>query len=134
MRNFRPSRGGEVDLVCRERGRPELIFVEVKTRSDLEHGWPQEAVDWEKRRRLIQAAEVWLEELEIPGVVARFDIVEIYGEAGTFRLRHLPNAFMASETLHPGSAPSILGANRGDVLPRRAHGGGAPIRPRRVRD
>jgi putative endonuclease len=126
-----------VDLVCRERGRRELVFVEVKTRSSVEYGAPQEAVDWEKRRRLVQAAQEWLEELDQPDVVARFDIVEVFRDVGgdsCGRVRHIENAFEAEGTRHPGSVPLIPGANRGDVLPRRGRGGAVRIRPRRARD
>jgi putative endonuclease len=105
-RNFRPRHGGEVDLVFRVRDRLELVFVEVKTRASTAFGDPQEAVDAEKRHRLILAAEEWLHELDQPGVVARFDIVEVIPDPAGWQIRHLENAFLARETLHPGSAPN----------------------------
>ncbi|MEI7776798.1 MAG: YraN family protein, partial [Verrucomicrobiota bacterium] len=43
--NFRPAVGGEVDLVCRDRQRPLVIFVEVKSRKTEEHGAPSSAVN-----------------------------------------------------------------------------------------
>src|SRR5207249_1147092 len=45
-RNFRAPRGGEVDIVCREKD--ALVFVEVKTRSTIYFGAPAEAVKREK--------------------------------------------------------------------------------------
>jgi putative endonuclease len=134
MRNYVPRRGGEVDLVCRVRGKRELVFVEVKTRSSEEFGAPHEAVNWRKRQRLIQAANEWLELLNQPDVIARFDIVEVLFAGTRWEVRHLMNAFFAAETLHAGSTPLIPGANRGDVLPKHGYGGGARSRPRRVRD
>ena len=134
MRNYVPRRGGEVDLVCRVRGKRELVFVEVKTRSSEEFGAPHEAVDWVKRRRVIQAAQEWLELLNQPDVTARFDIVEVLAIGKRWQVRHLADAFFAAETLHAGSIPLIPGANRGDVLPKRGYGGVAQSRRRPARD
>ena len=128
--NYKPVQGGEVDIVCRERRRKELVFVEVKTRSSFEYGTPEEAVDWEKQRRIVRAAQEWIGQLGVEGVTARFDVVEILFEAGYPNIRHIPDAFAAEETRHPGSAPVIPGANRGDVLPKRGRGGAAPSRRR----
>ncbi len=145
-RNFRPLHGGEVDLVCRVRGTRELVFVEVKTRSSETYGSPAEAVDWEKQRRIVKAADEWHSLLEQErdrrgghqkkssgGVSIRFDVIELLHAGGVWEIRHWPNAFIGEETRHPGSAPAIPGANRGDVLPRHGRGGGAPFRPRRGR-
>ncbi len=134
MRNYVPRRGGEVDLVCRVRGKRELVFVEVKTRSSEEFGAPHEAVDWAKRQRVIQAAQEWLELLNQPDVSARFDIVEVLAVGKRWEVRHLVDAFFAAETLHAGSIPLTPGANRGDVLPKRGYGGAARSRPHLSRD
>jgi len=144
--NFRPANGGEVDLVCRVRRTRVLVFVEVKTRSNETYGAPAEAVDWEKQRRIVQAASEWYALLEQqkdqdarhekkrgPGVSVRFDVIEVLHSEGQWEIRHWADAFTGEETRHPGSAPLIPGANRGDVLPKRARGGGGPFRPRRGR-
>lgn len=147
-RNFKTRSGGEVDLVCRLPRVPELVFVEVKTRSSLRHGSPGDAVDEEKRRRIIQSAREWLDLLERdwPGaagasktpptalVSVRFDVVEMLYTEGVWRVRHLPTAFLAEEPLHPGGMPLIPGATRGDVRPKRARAGAAPFRRRRAHD
>lgn len=145
-RNFRPANGGEVDLVCRVRGAREVVFVEVKTRSSETYGAPAEAVDWEKQRRIVQAACEWYALLkqqeerdarhtqeEHSQVSVRFDVVEVLHSDGQWKIRHWADAFTGEETRHPGSAPLIPGASRGDVLPKRARGGAAPFRPRRGR-
>jgi putative endonuclease len=146
LRNFRPAKGGEVDLVCRVRGRKELVFVEVKTRSSETYGAPADAVDWEKQRRIVLAARVWMSLLETEqarrlrpvktnedGVIVRFDVIEVLHKGGRWELRHWPDAFSEGETRHPGSIPLIPGANRGDVLPRRGYGGAAPSHRHRHR-
>ena len=48
-KNFR-CRQGEIDLVCRE-GK-ELVFTEVKYRSDVSCGSPFEAVDFRKQEKI----------------------------------------------------------------------------------
>ncbi len=143
-RNFRPLYGGEVDLVCRVRGTTELVFVEVKTRSNEFYGAPAEAVDWKKQQRIVQAATQWCALLDRQegrkkhsrqqggaDVTVRFDVVELIHAGSAWEIRHWEDAFTGEETRHPGSMPLIPGANRGDVLPKRGRGGGAPFRRRR---
>ena len=52
-RNWR-CREGELDIVARDG--PQLVFVEVKTRSSLAFGSPAEAVDRRKAARIRQLA------------------------------------------------------------------------------
>jgi putative endonuclease len=76
-RNFRAPRGGEVDLVCRDKSCNTLVFVEVKTRSSLQYGSPAEAVNREKQKLITRGAMAWLKLLGMPDVLFRFDIVEV---------------------------------------------------------
>lgn len=74
QRNYH-CRGGEADLVAEERG--DLVFVEVKTRTSLQHGLPREAVRWSKQQRLEQAAIHYCDAHEIEDRPIRFDVVEV---------------------------------------------------------
>jgi putative endonuclease len=76
-RNFKTRRGGEIDLVCRDRKEQVLVFVEVKTRTNELFGTPAEAVNWRKRASIVRAAKEWLRLLDLPDVPIRFDIVEV---------------------------------------------------------
>ena len=76
-RNFRAPRGGEVDLVCRDRSCDTLVFTEVKTRRGLGYGAPGEAVTREKQKLIARGALAWLRMLDNPDVLFRFDILEI---------------------------------------------------------
>lgn len=120
-------------MIFRVRGRLELVFVEVKTRSSEMFGRPAESVTWAQQRRIVMAAQEWLSMLELDGVTARFDIVEVLHQQGEWRICHIPDAFQSDETRHPGSQPVIPGAMRGDVLPISARGGAARFPPRRRR-
>ena len=74
-RNFRARRGGEVDLVCRDND--TLVFVEVKTRSGTNFGRPFEAINMAKRKLISRGALAWLQLLDNPDILFRFDVVEI---------------------------------------------------------
>lgn len=76
-RNFRAPHGGEVDIVCRDKARNELVFIEVKTRSSDQFGDPHEAVDAKKRQLILRGAMAWLRMLDMPDIIFRFDIIEV---------------------------------------------------------
>jgi putative endonuclease len=91
-RNFRARRGGEVDLVCRDDD--TLVFVEVKTRSGIDFGRPFEAIDSAKRKLIARGALAWLQLLDNPDILFRFDVVEIVlAEEGKPRIELLRDAF-----------------------------------------
>lgn len=66
---------GEVDIVAR--GYRSLHFVEVKTRRGTGRGFPEEAVDAEKRRRYERIAEYYLREYDEVDISICFDIIAI---------------------------------------------------------
>jgi putative endonuclease len=76
-RNFRAKGGGEVDLVCRDVAEATLVFVEVKTRWNEDHGRPFSAVDRTKQDLIIRGACAWLRLLDNPEIPFRFDVLEI---------------------------------------------------------
>ncbi len=95
QRNYRVAggpnaRGGEVDLILRERD-GTLVFVEVRTRSDGGHGGAAASVGSVKQRRIVLAARHYLMRLAAPPP-CRFDVVAIDGE----RIDWLRGAFDAS--------------------------------------
>ncbi len=74
------TRGGEVDLICRDRG--VLCFVEVRSRTDSGHGAPEETVDRRKALRVVAAATDWARRHGALDDDIRFDVVAVTG-AGT---------------------------------------------------
>jgi putative endonuclease len=96
-RNYRGPRGGEVDIVCRDKTCDTLAFVEVKTRRSLEFGSPGEAVTREKQKLIARGALAWLDLLGYPDIHYRFDIVEIVmtGKGPEFNL--IKDAFRLPE-------------------------------------
>lgn len=81
------TRYGEIDLIALDG--QTLVFVEVKYRSNLTNGYPQEAVTAQKRARIIRAARFYLYKKGKVNVKCRFDVVAILGE----ELTHIIDAF-----------------------------------------
>ncbi len=57
FRNFN-TKLGEIDIIAEKSNK--IIFVEVKTRVGLSHGYPHEAVDLRKIKHLHLAAQLFL--------------------------------------------------------------------------
>ena len=83
---------GEADLVVTDGD--YLVFVEVKTRTDTEKGFPAEAVTAKKREKYERIAAVFLQNHRISDIGVRFDVVSIiaYGADRAF-IKHHINAF-----------------------------------------
>ncbi len=95
-RNFR-IRGGEIDIIAKKHD--IIAFVEVKTRKfgSLDNGL--DAVDRNKRRFIIRAADRYLEQ-EPPGdMTIRFDVAVVVVTTEeiprTLEMRYFENAFDA---------------------------------------
>jgi putative endonuclease len=74
--NFR-CKGGEIDLIMRDK--ESLVFVEVRQRADRRHGGAAASITPAKIRRLVRAAQFYLQRFErLPA--CRFDVVAIDGE------------------------------------------------------
>lgn len=72
--------GGEIDLVCRDRG--TLVFVEVKFRQSTRFGSAVSAVDARKRATLRRLAADYAQ-FVAPRARIRFDVVAFDGERVT---------------------------------------------------
>ncbi|MCX6778787.1 MAG: YraN family protein [Candidatus Magasanikbacteria bacterium] len=73
-RNFQ-TRYGELDLVAEREG--VIHFVEVKTRTGLRSGEPEEAINYFKMRRLQSAAQSFLLSRNLVDVGCQFDSVAL---------------------------------------------------------
>jgi putative endonuclease len=90
-RNYK-TRRGEIDLVCRHGD--VLVFIEVKTRAEIDFVRPSEAIDAGKEEALHHAARRYLELLDREDITYRFDAVEIHLKAGAIpACTLLPNFF-----------------------------------------
>ncbi len=86
--NFR-SRVGEIDLIVLDEA-DCLCFVEVKYRSSVSAGYPQEAVHFRKQYTICRVADYYRIRCRVPNEQpCRFDVVAILGEQVTW----IQNAF-----------------------------------------
>ena len=82
----------EIDIIAANK--KEIVFVEVKTRTSMLGGTPEEAVDEAKKRRMVASANAYLkyhqEKREL-----RFDIIGILmNKSGEIeQISHYENAF-----------------------------------------
>lgn len=88
-RNYRYKRS-EIDLIV-SRGN-WLIFVEVKTRTSLAFGFPEEFVDYHKKKMIFAGADHYMHTTNWSGNV-RYDIVAINLVNGPPKIHHIEDAF-----------------------------------------
>lgn len=90
-RNYKkPS--GEIDLITQDGD--TLVFIEVKYRKNLDYGYPREAVNRARQRRIAKTALWYLKEKQLDDVNIRFDVIEIYYlPDGEQVINHFENAF-----------------------------------------
>lgn len=87
--NWRSGRN-ELDIVARIAD--TVVFVEVKTRSTAFFGDPSEAVSAAKQKRIIQAANDYLEACGLE-FEARFDVISVIIHGGRITIDHMEGAF-----------------------------------------
>lgn len=91
--NWRHKRA-EIDLIARHE--KTLVFVEVKTRSSVDFGQPEEFVDWRKEKHLEFASLYFIEQSGHEGEI-RYDIVAITFETkSSYLVNHIEDAFWPS--------------------------------------
>ncbi len=90
-RNFRFGHVGEIDIVAYDGD--ELVFVEVKTRSDYSFGTPESSVTSSKQAQLKRVARSYYYVNALQDVVCRFDVIAVELINRKVEIRHHKNAF-----------------------------------------
>ena len=84
----------EVDLIAEKQG--TLVFVEVKTRSSVDYGQPEDFVGYKKEKQLEFASSTYIEMKNHQGEI-RFDIIAIVFEnKDLYKIKHIEDAFWPS--------------------------------------
>lgn len=86
--NYRYQRA-EIDIIAQKS--TLLIFVEVKTRTTNQHGFPEEAITQKKVDLFLLAAEEFIHQLSWQYDI-RFDIIAISG-GDHLQIHHIEDAF-----------------------------------------
>ena len=85
-KNYR-TKMGEVDLIAKLNG--ELVFVEVKTRTNTLYGKPVEAVNEPKQKHLISTAKYYLYSKHLENEFVRLDVIEVYLRENSYKINHI---------------------------------------------
>ncbi len=92
-KNYRFGKG-EIDIVCMEPEKNNLVFVEVKSRTNLNFGDPIYALTKSKMGQLRKIADAYLYEKKINDIDCRFDVVTIlFNGKEKPEIKHYINAF-----------------------------------------
>ncbi len=90
-KNFN-CRQGEIDIIANDRN-GVLCFVEVKARSSIVFGLPEESVTHTKQQKLVAAAYIYIENKMSNDDAMRFDVVSV--DLTNNQVRLIKNAFDA---------------------------------------
>ncbi|CAA9197002.1 YraN family protein [Flavobacterium collinsii] len=80
----------EIDIIAEKES--ILAVIEVKTRSSLDFGLPQDFVKPKKIQLLVKAVNAYINDREIDFTI-RFDIIAIHKNKETFAIEHITDAF-----------------------------------------
>lgn len=80
---------GEVDIIAKIDN--EIVFVEVKSRSNINYGYPSEAVNYNKIKKITNVAKYYILKNRLENVNIRFDVIEVYLK--NKEVNHIANAF-----------------------------------------
>ena len=85
--NYR-TKQGEIDIIGKDG--ECIVFIEVKYRSSTTYGYPEEAVNISKQRKIRSVATYYMLTHNIPmDSQVRFDVISILGN----QINHIRNAF-----------------------------------------
>ncbi len=88
-RNFRFDRA-EVDIIAKKE--TTLVSVEVKTRSTIDFGNPQDFVSAKQIQQIVKATDYFITSQNLD-VEVRFDIIAIVQQNNKYIIEHIENAF-----------------------------------------
>jgi putative endonuclease len=80
----------ELDIVAKDKN--ELVIVEVKARSGIRYEHPSEAVTKGKIKRIVEAADGYIQENDI-NIETRFDVITVIFLGQKHELEHFKDAF-----------------------------------------
>lgn len=90
QRNFR-CKIGEIDIIAQDKD--EIVFIEVKTRTNMKYGKPIEAVNKTKKKHIYKAIQYYCINEDIEHICIRIDAIEVYLKNGICKINHLKQIF-----------------------------------------
>lgn len=89
---FRNWKWGKYEIDIIAENKEFIVFVEVKTRTDDYQMHPVTAVNKEKRRSIIWAADGYIQKFNI-NKEGRFDVITIIKTGDSYKIDHIEDAF-----------------------------------------
>jgi putative endonuclease len=87
-RNYR-TKFAEIDIIAKDKN--EIVFIEVKTRTSDIFGFPQEAVNKNKIKKIEKASIVYLERNKIPiSTLIRYEVLSIIKNNDNWLFKIIP--------------------------------------------
>ncbi len=90
QRNF-TTKKGEIDIIARDN--EEIVFIEVKTRSNYKYGKPVEAVNEIKQRHMLNTIKYYLYINKLENNFIRIDTIEIFLHKDSCKINHIKQIF-----------------------------------------
>lgn len=85
---------GEIDIVAKDSETGDTVFIEVKSKKNLEFGDPVYSMTKNKIRQLKKMAELYLYDKDIDEIDCRFDVVTVLLQGNRKPvIEHYVNAF-----------------------------------------
>ena len=88
-RNFECSQGG-IDIIAKDK----MVFIEVKTRTDMSYGEAREAITKIKKRHLINSIKYYIYKRNLEKEFIRIDVAEVYIKNQNVRINYIKNAII----------------------------------------
>ena len=87
-RNFSCAKG-EIDIIAYDSKTNEIVFFEVKTRSNFNYGVPAESINKIKKMHIKRSIEYYLYKKSLLDSNIRVDAIEIVIHKNEYKLNHL---------------------------------------------
>lgn len=85
-RNF-SCKIGEIDIIALKNN--QIIFIEVKTRTNTEYGLPIEAITKIKLKHIYKTAEYYLYSKNLQNEEVRIDAIAVYVQDNKYNINHI---------------------------------------------
>lgn len=84
---------GEIDIIAKDLSNNELVFFEVKTRTNYKFGSPADAVNKPKKVHLFEACKYYLYKNRLLHSFVRIDVIEVFLTSASYRINHIKQIF-----------------------------------------
>lgn len=88
-RNFNCHQG-EIDIIAKDKD--EIVFIEVKTRTNKKYGFASEAVNENKQKHLLRAIKYYIYTKKYENSFIRIDVIEVYIKNDEININHIKQA------------------------------------------